>query len=68
MSESTTVGTGTPTSGGTSGLSGAPIGKSGLGILPSTGEQDASALGLLGMGLAGTLGLLNRRKNKNTND
>ncbi|WP_271882130.1 LPXTG cell wall anchor domain-containing protein [Lactococcus petauri] len=55
----------TPT-GGTSGLSTAPISKSGLGSLPSTGEQDSSALGLLGMGLAGMLGLAGRRKKRNS--
>ncbi|WP_431026502.1 LPXTG cell wall anchor domain-containing protein [Lactococcus petauri] len=40
--------------------------KSGLGSLPSTGEQDSSALGLLGMGLAGMLGLAGRRKKRNS--
>ncbi|MFK4899346.1 LPXTG cell wall anchor domain-containing protein, partial [Lactococcus petauri] len=53
---------------GTPGLSSAPVNKASLGALPQTGEQDPSALGLLGIGLAGVLGMFTRRKNKKTDN
>ncbi|MFK4899322.1 LPXTG cell wall anchor domain-containing protein [Lactococcus petauri] len=54
--------------GGTPELSSASVNKSSLGALPQTGEQDSSALGLLGIGLAGALGMFTRRKNRKTDN